>query len=770
MKGLLMQQDGAAGDLPLDRRRFLVSAAVVGGGMALGIGRGGAATGAGGKPVTGPWGPDAAQGSEFSPWIEIAPDDIVTIRVPQPEIGNGAMTQAAMTVTEELECDWAKVRVAFASIQRNHIEKGVYNVGFQGFFGGHSTEPDRMAHVLQLGASARERLKAAAAARWSVPVADISVKNSVLTHAGSGRTLRYGEVATEAARIVLPAEPARKPRSEWRLIGKSSPSKLNIPDIAHGRATYGIDVKLPGMVHAALMQSPVQGGKLKSHKPEAVLKMPGVRAVIVLDPAKTRGVPAGTKQAATFGFGDCQVQSAVAVIADHYWQARTALEALPVEWDAGSGAQWTDSAKIYAAASELRGKDGARTVKKAGDVATATGKRVVEGDYGTPYCENAMMEPLNATVLVTADGAEAWVPTQDQQQAYWTVIDETGLSPEKVKVHQTFVGGGFGRRTQADDVRMAVAIAKEFPGKPVKTIWTREETFRQGRYRTPITTQYKAVLDDATGLPQMIMGDVAYVGTRPSFMLPLGFSDQPYFNSGIIPNVRLTSANLPITILNGAWRAPCYNSHAFNLETFIDECAVAAGIDPLDYRLKLLAKWDKAWSDTLRVAAEKAGWGAKLPKGEGLGIAISCWPVANMHNNGSVIATVARVSVSQQGELRVRQVDVAFDCGSVANADAVRAQVEGGTMYGLNACLNEEMTVKDGAMVEGNFDEYPMMHMADAPVLNVHFEALSGHERMAIIGEAPTGPIQPAVGNAIFAATGKRLRRTPFRTQDLSWS
>ena len=756
----------SARPIALDRRGFLVSTAAVSGGMALGIGSAAAASQR--AAAAGPWGPDAAAGIEFSPWIEIAADDTVTVRVPQPEIGNGAMTQAAMTVTEELECDWSKVRIAFASIRRNYVEKGVYNIGFQGFFGGHSTAPERMQHILQLGASARERLKAAAAARWKVPAGEIAVANSVLTHTPSGRKLRYGEVAMAAAKIALPAEPAPKPRSAWRLIGKASPAKLNIPQIATGKATYGIDVQVPGMVYAALMQSPVQGGKLKSHQPEAVLKMPGVRAVVVVDPAKTRGAP--VKDQSTFGMGDCQAQHAVAVIADHFWQAKQALDALPVEWEAGDGAKWTDAEAIYAAAGALHGAAGARNLRKAGDITAATGKRVVTGDYGTPYCENAMMEPLNGTAIVTADRAEAWVPTADQQQAYWTAIDETGLHPEQVTVHQTFVGGSYGRRTQADEVRMVLAVAKEFPGKPVKVIWTREECFHQGRYRTPIETKFRAVLDDATGLPQALAADMAYIGTRPAFLLPLGFSDMPYFNSGIIPNVKMSATNLPVNILNGAWRGPCFNSHAFIVETFIDECAIAAGIDPLDYRLKLLANWDQGWSDCLRVAAGKAGWGGKLPKGEGLGIAISCWPGGNVHKNGSVVATVARVAVSKAGELRVTQVDVAFDCGSVANPDAVRAQIEGGTFYGLNAALNEELTVKDGAIVEGNFDEYPMIRMADAPPVNVHFEALSGDARMAIIGEAPTGPIAPAIGNAIFAATGKRLRRTPFRKADLSWS
>jgi isoquinoline 1-oxidoreductase subunit beta len=744
----------------LDRREFLVSTAVIGGGLALGLSASASAAA--------PWGPDTASGTEFSPWIEISADDIVTVRTGLPEIGNGAMTQIAMNIAEELNCDWTKMRVVAASIQRNHLEKNVYGVGFHPFFGGHGTAEPRLLHTMQLGASARERLKAAAAARWKVPTSEVEAKDSLLTHTASKRKLRYGEVASEAAKIKLDAEPKPKPRSDWRLLGKASPAKLDIPDIASGKAVFGIDVQLPGMVYAALLQSPVHGGKLKSYKPEAVLKMPGVRAVVVIDRAKTKGTP--VPQKGTFGLDDSLAQSGVAVIADHYWQAKTASEALPVEWDAGTGGSWPDQSKIYDGATALLGKAGNRPLKTAGDVSTATGKRLVEARYGTPYCDNATMEPLNATALVTADRAEVWCPTQDQQQAYWVTIDETGLPPEKVKLHGTLVGGGFGRRTQGDDVRMAVAIARQFPGKPVKTIWTREETFRQGRYRTPIVAKLKAVLDDETGLPQAVTGDCAYVGTRPIFQLPLGFNDQPYFNSGIIPNVKLAAATFPVNILNGAWRGPCYNSHAFNVETFIDECALAAGIDPLDYRLKLLAKWDKSWSGCLKLAAEKSGWGKPLPKGEGRGIAISCWPVATAHNNGSVIATVVRAAVSKSGEISVKQIDVAFDCGSFANADAVRAQIEGGTLYGLNAALNEELTVKDGAIVEGNFDEYPMMRMADTPDVNVHFGALSGHERMAIIGEAPTGPVQPALGNAIFAATGKRLRQTPFRKHSLNWS
>lgn len=745
----------------LNRRRFMISASVVAGGMTFGIGKADAAS-------KGPWAPEQASGFEFSPWIEIRPDDAVIVRVPTPEIGNGAMTQVAMNVAEELGCAWRHVRAEYCSIRRNHLENGVYSVGRNGFFGGHSTDHVRMRHALQLGASARERLKAAAAARWGVPVTEVEVKDSLLRHPFSGRSLRFGEVISAAAKVTLSAEPALKPRSEWTLLGKTSPGKLHTPQIVTGEAIFGIDVKLTGMVHAALLQSPVQGGRLKSHKPDMVLKMPGVRAVVVIDPAKTRGSPVASK--ATFGLGDSLAQSGVAVIADHFWQAKTALEALPVEWEPGAGANWNSSEQLAAAALAQIGKGLARELRKTGDIAAAKGKRIVEGDYSTPYADNAPLEPLNATALVTADSAEVWCPTQDMQQAYWVAIDETGLPPEKVALHPTYVGGGFGRRTQADDVRMAVAIARQYPGVPVKTIWTREEMFRQGRYRVPIVTRFKAVLDDATGLPEALEAQACFTGNSPAAQLPLGFSDMPYFNSGIIPGLNLTSTSLPAHLLVGAYRGPSYNSHAFIVETFIDECAVAAGIDPLEYRLTLLGTFDPAWSKCLQVASAKAGWGTSLPKGEGLGIAISGWPVLGKPQSGTIVCTAARVSVSKAGVLTIARLDVAFDCGNVANPDAVRAQVEGGTIFGINMTLNEEITITDGAVVEGNFDTYPMQRMADVPPVHVHFDAISGHERMDIAGEAPVGPVGPAIGNAIFQATGKRLRSTPFRKHDLGWS
>ena len=713
------------------------------------------------------WGPDEAQGSEFTPWIEISSDSVVSVRVPNQEIGNGTITQMAMNVAEELNCAWSDVRVVLASMHRNCAEDNVYTHGFLPFFGGHAAKKERMKFMMQLGASARERLKRAAAARWGAPIEDIVAEGSVLAHAPSGRTLSYGDVAAEAAAIDLDEEPTLKPENEWRLIGKASPPKLNIPEIVTGTAVYGIDVQIPGMVHAALMQAPVHGGRLRRVDSDAVRRMPGVRAVVVVDPANSKSSP--VEPETNFGLSETGAQHAVAVIADHFWQAKRALEALPVEWDLGSGAAVESAQDIYDAMRAKRDTEAGVDLVNSGDVGAVQSGRVVEGEYLTPYCENAVLEPLGGTALVTRDSVEVWCATQDSRQAFWTAADETGFAPDKVKVHPTLVGGGFGRRTQSEDIRMVVAIAREYPGVPVKTIWTREEMFRQGRYRTPVATRYRAVLSDTNGLPTSVVGKTVYSGDRPLFHLSQGFADPPYFSSGAIPNVLLTQNNEPVHVLNGAYRGPCYNSHAFCTETFIDECAHAARIDPLQYRLRLLEAWDKSWRDCLNVVARNIGWGRRLPRGEGVGIAISAWPVV-ARDAGSVVAVAARVAVSEEGVLRVDRIDAAFDCGRVANADAVRAQIEGGIIFALNMTLNEEMTLQDGAMVESNFDTYPMLRMMDMPEIHVHFDALSGHERFEIIGEAPVGPVGPAVGNAIFAATGKRLRTTPFRKADLRWT
>ena len=632
------------------------------------------------------------------------------------------------------------------------------------YFSGRSTTEARLQLGLQVGASARERLKAAAAQQWKVPVAEIETADSVLTHKPTGRTLTYGQVAAKAASVKLAAEPAPKPQSEWKVLGKKAPGKLNNPAIVNGTAVYGMDVRVPGMVYAALKQAPVHGGMLKSFDAKAIEKMPGVIAVVVVDPNEPRGLKDAKPP---FPLASSAPQSGIAVVAEHYWQAQKALEALPVQWDAGPGGQWKTTAQIYDAAVKALDKTGSKTDKAAGDISGLDKQaKVVEATYVTPYSEHANLEPLNGTALVTADSVEVWHPSQHSEQALWVAADEAGIPADKVKVNQTFVGGAFGRRVFGNDLRMVVAVAKKVPGRPVHVIWNREETTRQGRYRHMVAAKLKAGLDK-DGTPQALLARIAstdgYSGS--------GMSNTPYAG-GQIKNVKYESEMLPVHILTGPYRGPGYNSNAFISETFIDECAHAAGADPLAYRLKLLQSWpDQGYVKCLNEVAAKSGWGKTLSKGMGQGVAVSNWGGDGKPYTGTTVAIVATVEVTKSGLLKIHQVDVAFDTGRIVNQDAVLTELTGGTIFGLNMALNEELTIKDGRVVEGNYDTYKMLRIGDIPPkINIHFGALTGHERFAEVGEPPVGPVGPAVGNAIFAATGQRIRTMPFRKHDLSWT
>ncbi len=744
----------------LSRRDFLVTSAVMSGGMAIGILR---------EPADAasvdaePWSKAARNASELGPWVSIAPDDMVVVRVPTPESGNGVLTQSAMTVVEELQCDWSKVRAECISLNRDAREKNVYSAvgGLVSTFSGRSTTRERMQLLLQVGASARERLKTAAAQRWGVPVAEVEARNSVLTHNSTGRTLRFGEVAAAAARIQLQSEPAVKPQSEWTLLGKASPAKLNNPQIANGSAVFGIDVRLPGMLYAALMQSPVHGGKLKSYNFDAIKDMPGVRGVAVVDPAEPR-------KRLKAPLAENLPQSAIAVVADHYWQARKALETLPVEWDDGPGAQWKSTEQVNQAVLARLERAGDKVDKNEGDTLKAFSQpeQVVEATYLTPFCEHATMEPLNGTALVTGNRVELWHSAAISLQSFVTAAEEAGVPLENTHLHQTYIGGSFGRRLYGDDVRQVVAIAKKFPGRPVQVIWSREEMTRQGRYRHLTAARFRAGLDKE-GLPAAMHIHVC----RPGFGMA-GIDDCAYTNGGTVPSVRIESSDVPLHVLWGAYRAPSYNSNAFFIESFVDECATAAGADPLEYRMRLLTRWpDPAWRKCLQEVALHSGWGKKLPKGQAQGVAISNWAMKGKPQSGTTVAVVAHVDVSQAGELEVLQLDLAFDCGRMLNRDAVVAEMEGGAIFGLNMSLNEELNILNGRIVEGNFDTYPMLRMADVPrKIAVHLGGLSGHDRFSEVGEPPVGPVGPAVANAVFRATGKRIRSMPFRKHDLRWS
>lgn len=746
----------------LTRREFLITSAVVSGGLALSVALNRTANA---MPRQ-----RSASDTEIGPWLTIAPDDTVSIRVPCPETGNGAMTMTAMFIAEELRCDWNKTRVEFISLNRDARENKIYGAVDKSnvfTFGGRSTVPKLVTLLQQVGATAREQLKHAAAARWGVPVSEIEARDSVLMHTPTQRTLRYGEVAAEAASVKLDREPQIERPKDLSLLANKRISKVVDQQIVNGTGIYGIDTKAPGMIYGAVMQSPVHGGRLKRYDYDAIRNMPGVLGVVVIDPSEPRKRVTDEPQG-----HETAPQSAVVVVAEHYWQARKALEALPLEWEDGDGAKWKSTEQLYAALHAEIAREGEgsnhKVWKEEGNALErlATSSSVIEATYQTPYAEQAPLEPLNGMALVTEDRVEVWHSGSIAAQSFAIAAEEAGVSLDKVHLHQALVGGNFGRRNFSDDLRIAVAAAKKFPGRPVKVIWSREEMMRQGRYRWMTAGKLRATLNEE-GLPNAFHARVCQSGYGIA-----GLDNIAYVN-GCIPNVLVETRDLPLHILWGSYRAPGYNSYAFFMESFVDECAAAAKIDPLEYRRKLLANHsDPGWLKCLNEVAARAGWGKPLPRGQGQGIAISNWGnwVSKDPQSGTTAAVVAHVDVSRSGELRVLQIDIAFDCGRVLNPDAVIAQMEGGVLFGMNMSINEELNILNGRIVEGNFDQYPMIRLADAPKINVHLGGLTGHDRLSEVGEPPVGPVGPAIANAIYRATGKRIRSMPFRKEDLRWT
>lgn len=743
----------------LGRREFLISAAVVGGGMAISLSACGSADGERA-------GTASAVPSEVGPWMTIAADGSVVLRAPIPESGNGVNTFAAMAIAEELECDWSRVSVEAPSLNRDVREKNVYAIvnGTTNVWSGRSTTDQNRRQLQQIGASARERLRRAAADRWRVPLEEVVAHEGRLSHAATARSAGFGEFAAAAGAITLTEEPAIKEPAQWRLLGRHGGGKLVDRQIVVGTAIYGIDAAVPGKVHGAILQSPVHGGRLVSHDFEAIRRMPGVLGVVTVDAHAPR-----ERLAPLAKDRESLPESAVIVVAEHYWQARQALEALPVTWSDGPGARWKTTAQIEAAVLAELQRDGDKIVQDTGDVREriAAARHALDATYLTPYAEQAPLEPLNATALYTDGRLEIWHGGASSLTSFLVAAEESGLPLEAVHQHQTLLGGNFGRRNFSDDLRYAVAAARRFPGKPVQLIWSREEMMRQGRYRWLTAGRFEAALD-AAGMPEALRARVCCPGYGIA-----GIDNIAYTRDGLIPRCRIETRDLPLHIRWGSYRAPGYNSYAFMMESFIDECAHAARIDPLAYRRKLLARCpDPGWRSCLDEVAARAGWGEPLPRGQGRGIAISNWGnwVSKDPQGGTTVAVVARVEVSRQGDLRVLQLDLAFDCGRVIHRDTVLAQLEGGAIFGLNMALHEELQVQDGRIVESNFHDYHLMGMGELPKIHIHFGGLTGHARFSEVGEPPLGPVGPAVANAIFAATGKRIRRMPLRKQDLRWT
>ena len=751
----------------LDRREFLVATAFVGGGMALrviGVPPRAFAKGAESPlPINPqPWLPPVAGGVEVGPWVVIGADNSVTIRVNQSEMGQGVFTSNAMMICEELECDWSHVRAVYADANRSIRENGVYGRMATG-----TSASVRKGRVLyqQAGASARERLRLAAARRWGVPATEVEAANGVLTHAPTRRTFTYGEVASMAAAISLGEEPAIKTPAQYTLIGRRV-RMLDTELKVYGLATYGIDVRLPGMVYAATKQPPSYGGRLERFDFDAIKNRPGVIAAVNMDSIG----PAG----------------GVAVVADTWWRAKTALDALPAEWNAGPNAT-KGSPDLYA---ELRAKldqPGPIAVDE-GDAAAAFGgaSRVVEAVYETAHQAHATMEPPNCTARVTASRADVWLGVQDPQGALSTVARLTGLPNERVYVHNCFEGGGFGAGGSRGELEQAVVVAKALGGRPVKVLWTREEDIRRpNKYHPMVAASLKAALGP-DGMPTAIwvravgnplgggLTQYGKYGAAVHRQLLRGFHLLPYG----IPRQRVEVHSVETWVPVGAWRSTGSHPNVFILESFVDELAHAAGKDPIDYRRALIAaaapesfedhaKGD--WLRTLDVAAEKSGWGQPLPPGTGMGFAIDdrkAIPARGI----AIGAIVARVSVARSGTIAVERIDIVYDQGhAIINPEAAERQLRGQIAWSMGPAMAQEITFRNGCVVESNFHDYPMIRLAEFPK-QIHIHYVKTNRWISGVGEEIVPLVAPAIYNAIFAATGKRIRSMPLRHHDLRWS
>ncbi len=688
--------------------------------------------------VAQPWNDDNAYATnEIDAWIAIDPDDSILIRYQRSEMGQGSMTALPMIITEELQCDWSKVRIEYASPNRNVRENKVYGDMFSN--GSRSVRASQK-KMQQVGASARERLIAAAAAKWNVPATECKAASSVVTHGPSGRTLRFGELAAEAAKIKLDKEPAIKTPDQFTFIGKPMP-RIDVVHKIDGSAKFGIDAQIPDMVFAAITACPVPGGKLKSVDESVVAGAPGVLQVV-------------------------RLEKAVAVVATgSFWRAKQALARLQPEWDVGEAGS-VDSARLSKEYREALG--GAMlTARNEGNVdqAISGAAKTFEAVYETPYLSHSPMEPLNATVHLQPDRLDVWFGTQAADRAIIDAAKAAGLKQEQVYIHNAFVGGGFGRRDANDEVDQAIAIAKAVK-RPVKLIWTREEDTRQDKFRPHAVVAFKAGVG-TDGMPtawsmRVVTSSIlSTVGRplpkdKPERQAVAGLEDNGYN----VPNVRVEAAikntHLPVWF----WRAPGANQHVFAIESFLDEIAAASNLDPYQVRRKLL-EGKPDWLKVLDTAAEKGDWGKPLPKGSGRGIAIS-------EDTDSLCAQVAEVTVKPNGDVKVNRVTVALDTRYMVNPLTIEEQAEGSVIFGLSAALYGKITVKNGAPVEGNFDSYRMVRLAEAPKIDVHLVP-SGGKVWGGAGEPATPPIAPAVANAIFAATGKRIRTLPIMDTDLSY-
>lgn len=720
----------------MNRRAFVIGTAAVGAGLAIGLD----------IPFGGPAVVRAADGSpEVNAWVVVRPDDTVVIRIARSEMGQGSLTGLAQLVAEELACDWSKVTTEYPSPGQSVARKRVWGDFSTGGSRGIRSSQD---YVRKGGATARVMLIQAAADEWKVPASECTAASSVITHTPSGRTTTYGKVAEAAAKLTPPADVKLKDPKDWRLIGKGL-LRLDTTDKTTGTMVYGIDVKLPGMLNTAIKDCPVFGGKVKSFDEAKVVGMKGVKKVVKV--------------------GD----SAVAVIADTWWHAKAALDALPIVWDEGDNAKVSSETIAKWLAEGLDDAQPAYVGNKNGDVtaAIAGAAKKVEAVYNYPYQNHATMEPMNATALYTADTCEVWCGTQNGEAAFAAVLEASGLPAEKCDVHKVMLGGGFGRRGQTDYVRQAVIIAKEMPGTPIKLLWSREEDMAHGRYH-PITQCKMTGAFDAdnnlVALHYRLSGQSILFSLRPEAlqngMDPAAFqgvaqSGEAAFGYSV-PNLLIEHAMRNPHVPPGFWRGVNVNHNTIYMECFMDELAHAAGQDPLEFRRKLMGNHPKHLA-VLDAVAEKIGWTTPAPQGVYRGI-------AQVMGYGSYVAGAAEISVTDGSKIKVHRIVASTDPGYIVNPAQVERQIAGSFVYGLSALFYGGCTVKDGRIEQTNFDTYNSMRINEMPKVEAVMVPSGGF--WGGVGEPTIGVAAPAVLNAYFAATGKRIRSVPLRDQNITFA
>ncbi len=682
---------------------------------------------------------------EINAWVVVKPDDTVIIRIARSEMGQGTLTGLAQLVAEELECDWARVTTEYPtpgqSAARNRPWGSFGTGGSQGIRGSEN-------YVRVGGATARMMLVQAAADEWKVPVAECSVSKSIISHGPSKRSTSYGKVAKAAAQLTPPAaaDVKLKDPRDWTLAGKRL-ARLDTVDKTTGKQVYGMDLKLPGMLNAAIKDSPVFGGKVRSVDDSAALKRPGVKKVLRV--------------------GD----SAVAVVADTWWRAKTALESLKIEWDEGPTAKASSTAFAEVLKAGLTASD-AVVGNKVGDApaALATATRKIEAVYSYPHQNHACMEVMNATARWTPERCEVWAPTQNGEGALAAASEAAGLPLAKCEMYKIHLGGGFGRRGATDYIKQAVLIAKQMPGTPIKMLWTREEDMAQGRFHPVTQCKLTAGLDadgNINAVHMRIAGQSILAGVAPQNIKdgkdPVVFqglnapgpeSSLMYSFPNFLVDHAMRNPNVPV----GFWRGVNLNQNTIYLECFMDELAHATGQDPLALRRKLLTANPRALA-VLNTAAEKAGYDKPAPKGVFRGL-------AQTHGFASYVAACAEVSVSDAGVVKIHRIVAATDPGYAVNPQQIEAQVEGSFVYGLSAALYGECTLKDGRIQQSNFHDYQPLRMDEMPKVETHILA-SGGPVWGGVGEPTIAVAAPAVLNAIFAATGKRIRDLPLKNHDL---